>query len=198
MQFVYELLFFRSDIQLSLNYGKSFLDIGLDNDTQLSSLGVVSGDLITVKLPETNHLAASSVASNQSSASTNNPSHPANVPCERSQSTAIASGSNQPERCHSGNTPVPSNDTPHSEMDAQTLDDETRKEINKYLSEPILLRESSSDQIPHSFQMLLSENQSQTPGDTMFLTLHTLMTESGFNTTLPAKVNSMNAEPRTS
>ncbi|XP_014662614.1 PREDICTED: F-box only protein 7-like isoform X2 [Priapulus caudatus] len=65
------------------------------------------------------------------------------------------------------------------QIDEQTLI-ENEQIVNRYLREPMLVRDSYGNVIPHSLQMLLSSEDVETVTDAVCIVVHQLMLESGF------------------
>ncbi|KAG7454435.1 hypothetical protein MATL_G00259730 [Megalops atlanticus] len=153
-----------AEFTLSLNGREPLSNIG----QTLSLCGVVSGDLISVILPQSGPAASSEPS----------PAQP--VP---SCSSAISPGRLHEENRHSelastGGSGVNMSD---SELDPEAyVEEEQEMEPGPFRPGPMLCSESEEGEVPHSLEVLHHGAQSQSPCDSLVVATHLLMMETGF------------------
>ncbi|XP_030006395.1 F-box only protein 7 isoform X3 [Sphaeramia orbicularis] len=166
-----------SEFSLSLN-GTELLT---DNGQTLSSCGIVSGDLISVILPEstattaaassTSSSSSSSSSSSLSSFSTQQASSSSNIGSQKQEQTRqmTAMTSSQTSLCSPA---VPSG----SEGNVDVLDPEPSVPI----WEPMLCSEAENGQAPLSLELLYHVDNITSPSDAIMVAGNLLMLETGF------------------
>lgn len=139
----------RSDVDFSLSLnGKEVL---LDTGQTLSSCGVVSGDMITVVLPE----------------------QVQTVPEAPSGAGAAASSSEESQAEAGGGGGSDSSGVRDSGMEEWMEDEEG-------VSPPLLCCETEDGVVPHALERLLDSSSCRNPSDCLMLTVHLLLLETGF------------------
>uniref|UniRef100_A0A8C2AGL4 F-box protein 7 n=1 Tax=Cyprinus carpio TaxID=7962 RepID=A0A8C2AGL4_CYPCA len=139
----------RSDVDFSLSLnGKEVL---LDTGQTLSSCGVVSGDMITVVLPE----------------------QVQTVPEAQSRAGAAAASSEESQAEAGGGGGSDSSGVRDSGMEEWMEDEEG-------VSPPLLCCETEDGVVPHALERLLDSSSCRNPSDCLMLTVHLLLLETGF------------------
>ncbi|XP_053199973.1 F-box only protein 7 isoform X2 [Scomber japonicus] len=161
-----------TDFSLSLNGSELLSDTG----QTLTSCGIVSGDLVSVILPESAAAAIPTASSSSSSSSSSSISS--------SSSTSSTSASSSVNR--SRRTAAMSSDQvcvsrsraaqPESEEDSEVLDAEPS--VPSW--EPMLCSEAEDGQAPLSLELLYHNAQTSSPSDAIMVAGNLLMLETGF------------------
>ncbi len=191
-----------SGLCLSLN-GKDRLDS--PDETPLSELGLVSGDLLLVQgeVSESHNAdqngAASSTAEVASSSDgaldVKKLKMEESESCDHSNCQSTQSKFGHTEKLDTGRQSC-EHPEEHMEVSGENTDqpssseyEENAKEVhmvdaevNHYLREPMLLSDATPDAIPSSLVTALQEAKPQTSTEYICVTLHILMLESGFKT----------------
>ncbi|XP_030638826.1 F-box only protein 7 [Chanos chanos] len=157
-----------TEFALSLNGKEPLVDTG----QTLSSCGIVSGDLISVILPQSSPLPSPSST------------------CQNLSGFSTAQKKMEPDRAahsafqHSNNEAVPRSSEGSQEAaaaeDEEALETEDEVATGPFIPEPMLCSEAEEGKVPHSLALLHSGAQSQSSGDSLMVALHLLMVETGF------------------
>jgi len=188
------LVFFRNDIDLSLNAATS---VSSDDQATLVDLDIVSGDLIHVLLPQGHPQRQEKLTVSKVTSSTSHTTQQAVLPvntdgaCSSDSKIKVSHSqsvdsirsdsamSTTSEVCINGviqGDPA-ATDTPLvTDVDDTVMD----AEVNRYLNEPILIRDSTANNLP---QCLLAAHSNLKPlnnHEAVTVVLHLLMTELGY------------------
>ncbi|KAK3765225.1 hypothetical protein RRG08_051849 [Elysia crispata] len=161
------------DFELSLNK----TDALPSGDETLSSLGIVSGDLLHIigsNLPQASPVRNDSQRPQPlGSWSSSETAEPASQRSDISMIT-VASSSSDPEQ-RKDNTNMDNQDNGQSSQDPNV-----DVQINRFLLEPLVVRESTATQVPLLLEQLYLSATCNCVADAVWVAVHTLMLETGF------------------
>ncbi|XP_007235118.3 F-box only protein 7 [Astyanax mexicanus] len=175
-----------TEFSLSLNGKESLVDTG----QTLSSCGVVSGDMISVILPQS--IADSAPPQPSTSQTHNRATDQLNKQQSQShtvsamQSSSQVAGSSNSSSSSSSNS---SSSSIHKGRDS-TYKPEAKERMEKgeneeeavgpFVPEPMLCCEAEEGKVPHSLEMLFQAAQCHSPTDCLLVAAHLLLLETGF------------------
>ncbi|KAL7857764.1 hypothetical protein AOLI_G00178660 [Acnodon oligacanthus] len=160
-----------TEFSLSLN-GKELL---VDTGQTLSSCGVVSGDMISVILP-------------QSSASSSQPPPPSSQTNSRAavqqgtqqnHTASIMQSSGDESGTSSSQSGRERTCNPEAEEKLEKGEDE-EEAVGPFIPEPMLCCEAELGKVPHSLEMLFQAAQCSSSSDCLLVAAHLLLLETGF------------------
>ncbi|XP_062860109.1 F-box only protein 7 [Trichomycterus rosablanca] len=152
-----------TEFSLSLN-GKDPL---VDTGQTLSLCGVVSGDIISVILPQSSLLLLTSLQTNGNSHHQNTQKISTETAMWSEEAGTSSSHSEQQIACD-----------PEAEEKMERSEDE--EAVGVFIPEPMLCCEAEEGTVPHSLETLYQNAQSQSNFDCLLLAAHVLLLETGY------------------
>uniref|UniRef100_UPI00398EC84D F-box only protein 7 n=1 Tax=Pristiophorus japonicus TaxID=55135 RepID=UPI00398EC84D len=159
-----------TQFNISLN-GK---DVLTDHQQTVKSIGIVSGDLICLILPDSSS-ASDSASASCSVSDLNVKEQPS---CSNTaQNLVLINGGNRHESSHE----IDSRAYQQPEASLQSSSsDELSETTAKYSYEPMLCSEAVDGKVPHSLETLYHSAECTNPKDALIVVLHLLMLEAGY------------------
>lgn len=170
---------YSSDVQFAISMnGKDALT---EDETSLTSLGVVPGDLIWIEIHESlpavasvsDHISnkppACDTRQNANRISKNGKIESSSLVCENQMGASVES--------------VDKVQSPSTESNCVLIMDSEMEEgegVGSYLLEPMLCCEATDGKVPHSLETLHQSAHCQEPCDSLIVVLHLLMLETGY------------------
>ncbi|XP_059177530.1 F-box only protein 7-like isoform X2 [Physella acuta] len=168
--------------QLSLN-GRDGL---LDENQKLSEIGIVSGDLL--------HIMGTNITQNNErppEPTRNRPQPLASYTSDTALSSVLTTGqisvttSTTDPSTSQLSTPLLSTHNIQSEMEVNVVKNSSPTpvidaDVNRYLQEPLVIRESTATQVPTLLHQLYTSANCSSTNDALWVVLHAIMLEAGF------------------
>ncbi|GFR69705.1 F-box only protein 7 [Elysia marginata] len=164
------------DFQLSLNKLDS---LSSDDEQTLSSAGIVSGDLLHIigsNLPEASPVSNESLHLQPMGLSTTHEASDLNAEASDVSMITVTSSSSETEQ-EKKDTDMNNDDTAQPNQDDPPG---LGVQVNRFLLEPLVVRESTATQVPVLLEQLYDSASCNCVADAVVVVLHTLMLESGF------------------
>ncbi|XP_064632974.1 F-box only protein 7-like [Lineus longissimus] len=174
-----------------VNVGLNGKDV-LQGDSTLAQLGIVSGDLVIVTTPSNDGIQNQPLIP-QANAQSNDASTNRSMP---SSSTSSSTNKSMPNaslglsKKYKESVNMAQKDSEGGGVNLQRQDEDglamdveetvTDPEVNRYLSEPMLCRDSTRDQVPQRLVLLYQDAGVQNVADALCVVLHLLMLETGY------------------
>lgn len=170
---------FSSDTQFAITLNNKDFLTG-DQET-LTSLGIVSGDLISLVLEDTNAAPSFSPSSLPSQRNKNEPSTSALCHSQFSSPESERQSGHPEDSNFQSNIQMSDNTDPaKSLLQTASVDHDLQEAADPYPLEPMLCSEATDGQVPHSLQTLYHSAECTSANDALIVLVHLLMMETGY------------------